>query len=164
MGWSNGAAAGVVGRGSWVVEECARRCKAEDLPVPSRGVVVARLRDRGISTLRDGRDITPGTGAAKAPRSVHPLDLVQIDHTLVDIMVVDEIQRESMGRPWVTVAFDVATRVVLGFVLSLNPPSATSVGLALAMTGLPKDLWLKQQSLKIRWAPYGITAYWQACQ
>jgi len=54
------------------------------------------------------------------PRPTRPLEIVQIDHTLVDIMVVDEVQRESMGRPWVTVAFDVATRVALGFVLSLN--------------------------------------------
>ena len=141
---------------SWIVEECARRSKATGLPAPSRGVVVARLRDRGISTLRDGTDVTAIASAARPPRPTRPLEIVQIDHTLVDVMVVDEIQRESMGRPWVTVAFDVATRVVLGFVLSLNPPSATSVGLALAMAGLPKDRWLKEQGLKIRWAPYGI--------
>jgi putative transposase len=44
-----------------------------------------------------------------------------------------------MGRPWVTIAFDIATRVVLGFVLSLNRPSAVAVGLALSMAALPKD-------------------------
>jgi transposase InsO family protein len=75
---------------------------------------------------------------------------------LVDIMVVDEVQRESMGRPWVTIAFDVATRVVLAFILSLNPPSATSVGLALSMAALPKDRWLKDRGLKVRSAPYGL--------
>jgi putative transposase len=91
-----------------------------------------------------------------ARRSTKPLELVQIDHTLVDIMVVDEVQRESMGRPWVTIAFDVATRVVLAFILSLNPPSATSVGLALSMAALPKDRWLKDRGLKVRWAPYGL--------
>jgi putative transposase len=48
-----------------------------------------------------------------------------------------------MGRPWITVAFDIATRVVLGFALRLEPPSATSVGLALAMACLPKDQWLR---------------------
>jgi putative transposase len=75
---------------------------------------------------------------------------------LVDIMVVDELQRESMGRPWVTIAFDVAIRVVLAFTLSLNPPSATSVGLALSMAALSKDRWLKDCGLKVRWAPYGV--------
>src|SRR6202453_3022226 len=91
-----------------------------------------------------------------SPRPTKPLELVQIDHTLVDIMVVDELQRESMGRPWLTIAFDVATRVVHAFILSLNPPSATSVGLALSMAALSKDRWLKDRGLKIRWAPYGV--------
>jgi transposase InsO family protein len=99
-----------------------------------------------------------------SPRPTKPLELVQIDHTLVDIMVVDELQRESMGRPWLTIAFDVATRVVLAFILSLNPPSATSVGLALSMAALPKDRWLKDRGLKIRWAPYGVPTYWRAYQ
>jgi putative transposase len=42
------------------------------------------------------------------------LEMVQIDHTLVDVMVVDAIHRLSMGRSWITVAFDIATRTVLG--------------------------------------------------
>jgi len=33
-----------------------------------------------------------------------------------------------MRRPWITVAFDITTRVVLGFALRLDAPSATSVG------------------------------------
>jgi putative transposase len=39
------------------------------------------------------------------PRSNRPLAIVQMDHTLVDIMVVDEMHRQSMGRPWVTVSW-----------------------------------------------------------
>ena len=141
---------------AWIVEECARRCKTAALPVPSRNTIAGRLRDRGISSLKDGKDITSSVSARPSPRPTKPLELVQIDHTLVDIMVVDEIERESMGRPWVTIAFDVATRVVLAFILSLNPPSAAAVGLALAMAGLPKDRWLKDRGLKVRWAPYGL--------
>jgi hypothetical protein len=36
--------------------------------------------------------------------------LVQIDHTLVDVIVVDEIERKPIGRPWLTLVVDVATR------------------------------------------------------
>jgi putative transposase len=43
------------------------------------------------------------------------LELVQIDHALVDVVVVDELARKPIGRPWVTLAIDVATRAVLGF-------------------------------------------------
>jgi putative transposase len=79
-----------------------------------------------------------------------------MDHTLVDVTVVDEVRRESMGRPWITVAFDIATRVVLGFHLSLHAPSAVSVGLALAMTGLPKEQWLAERSLELDWPMFGL--------
>jgi putative transposase len=81
---------------------------------------------------------------------------MQMDHTLVDIMVVDEVLRQPMGRPWITVAFDIATRVVLGFALRLEAPSAVSVGLALSMACLPKDRWLKERNLEIDWSPFGL--------
>jgi hypothetical protein len=51
--------------------------------------------------IRDGRDVTPPPGAPRSPRPTRPLEIVQIDHLLADIMVVDEVQRDSMGRPWV---------------------------------------------------------------
>jgi len=52
------------------------------------------------------------------------LQLLQIDHTLVDVVVVDEFDREPIGRPWLTLAIDVATRMVPGFHLTLEAPSA----------------------------------------
>ena len=142
---------------SWIVEECARRCRRARLQPINYGSITARLRDRGLLALKQGK----GSGSAppkgsRPPRSMQPLAIVQMDHTLVDIMVVDEIHRQSIGRPWVTIAFDIATRVVLGFVLSLNPPSAVSVGLALAMAGLPKDRWLAERELDIDWPMFGL--------
>ena len=44
-----------------------------------------------------------------------PLDLVQIDHTKLDIIVVDDEQRLPIGRPWITLAIDVYSRMVTGF-------------------------------------------------
>jgi hypothetical protein len=34
------------------------------------------------------------------------LDFVQIDHTKVDVIVVDEQQRLPIGRSWITLAID----------------------------------------------------------
>lgn len=45
----------------------------------------------------------------------HPLGLVQIDHTLADVVVVASSDRQPLQRPWLTLAIDVATRVVTGF-------------------------------------------------
>ena len=144
---------------SWILEECKRRTRSARLTMPSRRAIDARLRDRGIDGLLR-RQFVPKPDAAivLTPRSRKPLAIVQMDHTLVDIMVVDEVLRQSMGRPWITVAFDIATRVVLGFALRLEPPSATSVGLALAMACLPKDQWLKERHLDVSWTPFGVPA------
>jgi putative transposase len=85
-----------------------------------------------------------------------PLELVQIDHTLADIMVVDEVERRSIGRPWLTLVIDVATRVILGFHLSLDAPSSTSVALALSHAVLPKRLSLESEAISGSWPAEGL--------
>jgi putative transposase len=70
------------------------------------------------------------------------MDILQIDHTLMDVEVVDREQRRSIGRPWLTLAIDVASRAVAGFSISLESPSALSVSLVLSHAVLPKAGWL----------------------
>ena len=72
----------------------------------------------------------------------HPLDVVQIDHTQVDVILVDPVERRPIGRPWLTIAIDVMSRVIAGFHLSLDTPSATSVGLCLAHVAVEKEGWM----------------------
>ena len=38
----------------------------------------------------------------------YPLSVVQIDHTLLDIILVDPIDRLPIGRPYLTIAIDVS--------------------------------------------------------
>src|SRR4029453_4234105 len=45
------------------------------------------------------------------PGADWPLAVVQIDHTKFDIMLVDDIHRLCIGRPWGTLAIDLFTRV-----------------------------------------------------
>ncbi len=69
-----------------------------------RRAVDARLRDRGLEGLTQQRVAARSDPAITlTPRTRQALAIVQIDHTLVDIMVVDEVLRQSMGRPWITV-------------------------------------------------------------
>jgi putative transposase len=56
---------------------------------------------------------------------------VQIDHTVVDVIVVDEQHRRPIGRPYVTAAIDVFSRCLGGLVVTLEAPSALSAGLCL---------------------------------
>jgi hypothetical protein len=75
------------------------------------------------------------------------LELIRIDHALVDCILVDSEQRLPLIRPWVTIAIDVYTRVVLGFYLSLSYPSAMSVALCISHSILPKERWLRMYGL-----------------
>jgi hypothetical protein len=70
------------------VEECARLCKAGALPVPGRNTIAARLRGRGISSLKNGEVITATVGARPSPRATKPLELVQMDHNPPSTTVV----------------------------------------------------------------------------
>ena len=77
---------------------------------------------------------------AGVPASRAPLDIVQIDHTKVDVTVVDPASRRPIGRPTLTLAIDVATRMATGFHLSLEPPCLTSVALCLTHAVMDKTV------------------------
>jgi putative transposase len=144
-----------------LVAEVRRRCKAMGLQAPGRKAVTARVRalapDR-VLAAREGRKAArdryaPATGSLEA---AWPLSLVQIDHTLVDVIVVDSASRTPIQRPWLTLAIDVATRCVAGMHLSLEAPSATSVALCIAHAALPKDAWLGERDIEGAWPVYGL--------
>jgi putative transposase len=108
----------------------------------------------------------PGTKAARQKfgpvgvsnlRADAPLDLLQIDHTLVDVIVVDREHRLAIGRPWLTLAIDIATRSVVGFSVSLEAPSALSISLVLTHAVLPKAVWLADRELEnLDWPMSGL--------
>ncbi|WCL55606.1 Mu transposase C-terminal domain-containing protein [Gimibacter soli] len=67
-----------------------------------------------------------------------PLDEVQIDHTLMDLIVDLEEFGLGLKRIWLTLAIDVASRMIYGFHLGLKAPTARTVGLTVMMGMLPK--------------------------
>lgn len=90
------------------------------------------------------------------PGANFPLAVVQIDHTKLDIILVDDVDREPIGRPWITLAIDVFSRTVPGFYISLDPPGDISVGLCIAHAILLKDKWLAKHNINIAWPTWGI--------
>ncbi|WP_197540202.1 Mu transposase C-terminal domain-containing protein [Saccharothrix espanaensis] len=83
------------------------------------------------------------------------LEQVQVDHTPVDVIVVDERHRLPIGRPCVTAAIDVASRCVVGLVVTLEAPSATSVGLCLTHMVTDKRAWLERLGVEAVWPMSG---------
>jgi putative transposase len=145
-----------------LVREIALNCETEKLPAPTFRTIKRRLAELDPQLITKTR-----LGARKAQelyrpvRPWHsdellPLELVQIDHTQLHVMVVDESQRRVLGRPWLTLAIDVASRVVTGFYVSLDAPAAISVALVLTHAVLPKDLWLADRQLDLSWPVAGV--------
>jgi transposase InsO family protein len=57
------------------------------------------------------------------------------------------VAREAVGRPWITLAIDVVTRMVTGFHLAIEPPSRTSTGLCLLHAVYDKTAWLVERGI-----------------
>lgn len=70
--------------------------------------------------------------------TTRPLERVEIDHTLCDVHLVDEKTGKPIGRPWLTLVVDHYSGAILGYHMTLNPPSAASVIAALRHAILPK--------------------------
>lgn len=144
-----------------LVVEVQRRCRDQGLAAPGRKAVASRVRMRPAARVTRKRNgakaandrFMPVTGSLE---SGWPLALIQIDHTLVDVIVVDSETRAPIQRPWLTVAIDVHSRCVAGFHLSLEPPSATSVALCLSHAALAKDAWLAERGIEAEWPVRGI--------
>ena len=85
-----------------------------------------------------------------------PLEIIQIDHTPLDIIIVDELMRKPIGRPYLTLAVDIFSRMVYGFYVTLQAPSFFSVGQTLYMGIMPKNNYLESLGVEGNWNIYGI--------
>lgn len=144
-----------------VIRQVGIQCRKANLKPPADNTVYARLdaipekekvlKRRGYRAARN--KFQPVGRAVYEPE--YPLEVVQIDHTPVDIIIVDGVARKAIGRPYLTLAIDVATRVILGMHLSLEAPSSVSVGLCLTHATLPKSNWLRRRGINVDWPMYG---------
>lgn len=140
-----------------VVAEVGRLCNINRIPCPTRRAIDRRIKRHGINVRRrDARPAAKPATASGTHRVARPLDVVQIDHTKADILVVDNLYREPIGRPYLSVAMDVATRVVLAVIVSFDPPSANTVALCVKLICEPKAEWLRSLGLSMDWPMAGI--------
>ena len=144
-------------------EAIRRECRKRGLRPPGNETVRRRLRATdpvAIAAGRHGRKVARDRhGPAKEhfEPSTHLLGLVEIDHTRVDLIVVDDAYREPIGRPWLTLAIDVLSRAVVGYYLTLEAPSSLSVALCMAHVISDKAPWLAQRGIEAAW-PGGLPA------
>ena len=144
-----------------VVLEVRNVCRKRGIDPPSEPTIRARiakipeqerLRRRGWPEAARRR-FTPTPG--QFPGAHYPLAYVQIDHTMVDLVVVDDVHRQPIGRPWITLAADVYSRMVTGLYLSLDAPSQISVAMCVAQSVLTKEEVLLHAGVDAEWPVWG---------
>lgn len=145
-----------------VYSELKTKCKIRNIPLP--GMTALNYRIDQI----DEKSYLRGTGKREKaknkfepirgnfPGANYPLAVVQIDHTPVDLILVDDKYRKPIGRPWITLAIDVFSRMIVGYYLSFDPPCETSVAMCVAHAILPKDDWLRLHNVEGTWDAYGF--------
>ena len=136
-------------------------CADRDLRAPNYRTVqrrVQRFDRQEVVRSRDGEKAAHDQFAPVAGdyHADYALEVVQVDHTRVDVIIVDDYQRQPIGRPWLTLLIDIASRTIPGFYLSLEAPSATSVAMALRHAVLPKDAWLATCDVPGTWPVSGL--------
>ncbi|WP_244426343.1 Mu transposase C-terminal domain-containing protein [Rhizobium sp. PDO1-076] len=136
-------------------------CRAHGLRAPSWKAIRARVALAEPKALMRDREGEKAARERFSPvvheyRADHALHIVQIDHTQVDLFVVDAVHCLPIQRPWLTLAIDVASRMVAGFYLSLESPSSASVALVIQHMVMPKTGWLADRKIKAEWPVFGL--------
>lgn len=142
--------------------EVKRICVKRGLRVPDAGTVKNRIFD-----VDEEKRVSRREGKKKAkeqyeeikgkfPGADWPLAVVQIDHTPMDVIIVDDVHRLPIDRPYLTLATDVFSRKVVGFYISLDPPSSLSVGICISHSILTKDGYLASLGIDQSWTCWGV--------
>ena len=144
-----------------VINKINIECKNKGIKAPSKNTIrnrIHKLSEYDILKKQGNRskaktkfEPVPGNFEAE-----YPMQIIQMDHTPVDLILVDDETREPIGRPYITVAIDIYSRMIVGYYLTLSPPSSTSVALCITNTVLPKDETLLRLDIDSEWNVWGF--------
>jgi putative transposase len=138
----------------------AAECRKSGLSVPHVRSVARRVARRS-----DEQSLARRVGAKAAKYAARampghvdvskPLERVEIDHTPMDVIVKsDDPMCGYVGRPWLSMAIDVYSRVILGFLISFESPSSLSVALCLVHSMVQKNPEV-EFGVPLDWPMYG---------
>lgn len=138
------------------------RCARAKLPVLSYDTVysiVQRLDKEIVLRMRDGTASAqlydPIVGNFSNTEAKSSLHIIEIDHTELDIILLDESTLEVLGRPWITLGIDVYSRCVWCMHISFDSPSGDKVRKAIEQGVLRKQVKETYGTVH-EWEVYGI--------
>lgn len=145
-----------------VWDDIKAHCLELKLPVPHPNTIRNRISLLSEETKLEKRmgkkavkeRFTPLRGSF--PGADYPLAVVQIDHTPMDLILVEDDEfRRPIGKPNLTLAIDVFSKMVTGYHIGLDPVGALSTGLCLSHSILPKDNYLSMMEIDTPWPVWG---------
>lgn len=93
----------------------------------------------------------------KGPEPEYILERTEVDHTPLDLLIIDDETCLTIGRPTVTFIIDRFSRLPLGFEIGFEPPSELAVMRALRHAILPKTFVSQvYPEVENKWLAYGI--------
>lgn len=138
------------------------RSTEEKLPIPHPDSIYTNIskmdgyekdRARLGKRIADQKHLQRGIGL----RPTRPLERIEIDHTKVDLFVVDDRNRLPIGRPTITTAIDKFSGMIVGRYVCFEPPGSQSVFQCLLHAIRPKT-YLRKLFINILndWETFGL--------
>ncbi|MBD0677167.1 DDE-type integrase/transposase/recombinase [Pseudomonas sp. PSB11] len=85
------------------------------------------------------------------------LDRWEIDHTVMDVLLVDEETGLIIGRPYISIVFDKFSRMIMGYLIHLAAPNTETVLRVIERSIRPKAELLKRfPEVKGEWRAHGL--------
>ncbi len=134
----------------------------ERIQFPSRSTLyryMGRFEVYDIAAAHDGKAAADRKfrSVVSVQKTERILERVEIDHTPLNLLVFCDESLLPIGRPWLTLALDKHSRLVVGFYIGFNTPSAYSVLQCLKQAILPKDELLRRYpDITTPWPARGI--------
>lgn len=89
-----------------------------------RRITLATSRENFVRKYSEHEARQKFDGVADSLSASRPGELILVDHTLLDdYLLLDRNTGLPLGRPWLSIAIDVATRCIPGFIITPEPPS-----------------------------------------
>ena len=138
------------------------RTQDSQLPWPTKTFITSLIKDLpayDVFVARYGKSAAEHKfrNAVNSVNTNRPLERVEVDHTRLDLIVVDAVTGIVFDRPWLTLVVDHYSECILGFSLSFDSPSHMTVARALKMALQPKVAINKHwPSIKGEWPMFGL--------
>ena len=123
-------------------------CRARELPSPSYMTFMRYLKTRDVGHQIAGRKGRKEAAAEAPPYGANdpaligqgPMDVVHVDHTQGDVLLVTTLGTERfVERPYITLVYCPWSYCVVGYDLSFDPPATSGVFVAL------RDMFSRQK-------------------